>query len=73
MRRERLSQRVLAVVLRTEIDRARRRQDPNALGRAIALASEHPHGVESTYVRHNVGSDRLAWLARTRVRAASHR
>lgn len=64
MRLEPLSQRVLVVVMRTEIDRARRRQDPNARGRAIELARVHPHAMTTNYVRHNVGVERLTWLAR---------
>jgi hypothetical protein len=66
MRLEPLSQRVLVVILRTEIDRARRRQDPNAAGRAIELSRLHPHAMTTNYVRHNVGMERLAWLSRTR-------
>lgn len=67
MRLEPLSQRVLVIVLRTEIDRARRRQDPNAAGRAMELARLHPHAMTTNYVRHNVGVERMQWLARTRA------
>jgi len=49
--------------MRTEIDRAMRRQDPNAGGRALELARRHPHAMTTKYVRHNVGVDRLTWLA----------
>jgi hypothetical protein len=66
----RLPQRLLAIELRTEVDRARRRPwDSNALRRALGLAQDNPQGLRSEHVRHNVGVARLAWLARAQARA----
>lgn len=66
--REPLSQRLLAIELRTTIDRAVRRPwDTNARRRAIELAATHPRGMRSAHVRHNVKAYRLAWLAHARA------
>jgi hypothetical protein len=66
----RLPQRLLAIELRTEIDRARRRPwDTQAARRALDLARSHPDGLRSAHVRHNIGADRLTWLARAQARA----
>lgn len=65
---ERLPQRLLAVVLRTEIDRAIA-GDTRAARRAIDLARSNPAGVRSSHVRHNLKPWRLFWLARARARA----
>jgi FAD/FMN-containing dehydrogenase len=65
---ERLPQRLLAVVLRTEIDRALA-GDTRAARKALAIARSHPAGVRSSHVRHNLKPWRLDWLARAQARA----
>lgn len=56
-RRERLSQRQLALEVRIEADMADR--DPQNRARAVErlreLVRDHPHGIRSTHVRHNIG------------------
>lgn len=64
----RLPQRLLAIELRTEIDRALA-GDRQAERRAVRLALDNPDGVRASHVRHNLKEWRLTWLARARARA----
>ena len=56
-----MNQRLFAIELRTEIDRAVRGR-PVAEGRALALARRHRPFFLSSHVTHNLGATRLAWL-----------
>jgi len=57
-----VNQRLFAIEMRTEIDRARR-GDRGAAVRAERLARTHPSFFSSSHVTHNLGPARLAWCA----------
>jgi hypothetical protein len=59
-----LPQRVLAVKLRTAIDRAMARPGARWVEAVQRLRRENPHGSTSSHVGHNLGAARRAWLAR---------
>ena len=65
---KRLPQRLLAIELRTEIDRALL-GDARATRRALDLARDP--GARSSHVRHNLRAWRVAWLEGARLRALS--
>jgi hypothetical protein len=65
----RLPQRLLAIELRTEIDRARLGGDAVAARRALDLARDHPDALRSQHVIHNLKPVRLAWLEGARAGA----
>jgi hypothetical protein len=67
----RLPQRLLAIELRTEIDRARLAGDAVAARRALDLARTHPSALRSKHVTHNLKPERLAWLEGAHARALS--
>jgi len=63
MRKEEpLSQRMLALELRTAIDMARRAPRPDYIDRVKSLMEDHPHGSTSRHIEHNLGDARLGWL-----------
>lgn len=59
-----IPQRVLAVKLRTAIDRAMRHPSTRWVEAVQRLRRENPRGSNSSHVRHNLGAARRAWLAR---------
>lgn len=64
-----MNQRLFAIELRTQIDRAMA-GDRQATRRALALARSHPSHLQSQHVRHNLKDWRLQWLSRARARAS---
>lgn len=63
------SQRRLALELRYAIDMARQAQHRGWAWnghrqRLIQVIADHPEGMASRHVLHNLGSDRIDWLAR---------
>lgn len=54
-------QRVLALRLRHAVDRRN-------LEEATSLIEQNPHSGRSAHVRHNLGKQRIAWLAERGVR-----
>lgn len=69
---ERMPQRLLAMELRYRIDIAMRSEIAVKIGNPAPvsvhiqnvreLVDEHPQGMRSAHVRHNLGPKRLAWL-----------
>ena len=65
---EPMSQRMLAIELRYRIDVARQAENraiaptDHSIARVKELIDEHPQGVQSQHVRHNLGPMRLIWL-----------
>ena len=59
-----LPQRVLAVKLRTAIDRAMRHPSPRWRFQVWWLIENNPRGAASSHVAHNLGAARRVWLAR---------
>lgn len=61
-----MNQRLFAIELRTQIDRAMA-GDRQAARRAIGLARSHPTHLQSKHVQHNLKAWRLTWLERARA------
>lgn len=61
-KKEPLSQRRLALELRTAIDVAIRLPRQDHIDKVKALMEDHPHGSTSRHIEHNLGDARLYWL-----------
>lgn len=61
-RREPYPQRILALELRAAIDIARQRPQAPHVEKVRELIGDHPHGIQSRHVEHNLGEQRLYWL-----------
>jgi hypothetical protein len=61
---EPMSQRRLALELRFQIDHARKypKDAPRAKQRVLKLVEDHPRGMASQHVQHNLGEARSRWL-----------
>lgn len=60
---ESLPQQELLYRLRAAIDTAVQYPSPKNVERAVRLAVEHPRGMRSSHVSHNLGVRRWEWLA----------
>ena len=64
---ESMSQPELLLRLRAAIDTATHYPSPQNVEVAVRLAVEHPRGMRSSHVSHNLGARRWEWLARNGV------
>lgn len=60
---ESMSQPELLLRLRAAIDTASHYPSPQNVEVAVRLALEHPRGMRSSHVSHNLGARRWEWLA----------
>ena len=62
-RKEKMSQRQYLYALRFSIDNVRRYPNAQGYERIRALIAEHPIATSGRRIAHNLGTERMEWLA----------